>query len=923
MAMESWEERLSFPTFLSGLPPGAAYGYGVESPQGMRQREFARLGGITYLDHAGTALYPESLLKSFTDDLTENVYGNPHSQNISSKLTYNTIEHVRYRILQHFNTTVEDYSIIFTSGSTAALKLLAEAFPWMPETLENCGSRFCYLTDSHTSVVGMRRITATANALFVPVKAKDMLSRANNVVAEKSCSTPHLFCYPAQSNFSGTKYPLAWIEQIKSGKLLPVKAQGKWFVLLDAASYVSTSPLDLNIYQADFVPLSFYKIFGLPTGLGALLVRNEVASCLRKNYFGGGTAAAYLAEEDFYLSRPSVAERFEDGTVSFLDIIALKHGFDALERLTGGMENIKQHSFALAHYTYTVLSALKYVNGAPVVRIYSDTDFSSPDIQGPIINFNVLDENGEIIGYSQVDKLAGLYNIHMRTGCFCNTGACLQHLGISCEDVKKNLQAGHVCGDDIDVINGNPTGSVRISFGYMSTFEDAQTFLKFIIATRLSGCNVVKCPSQKESIAPPREKDYTCDHRSDELPLKRVTKDSQFSVHSASVTIPVNLQPTERQPERAIPEVLRDSAEALPSSRRPITLTNIYIYPIKSCAAFEAKQWPIGKQGLLYDRSWMVANPNGVCITQKQEPRLCLVQPMIDLEQNVMIIKTEAPRPLQPKLSWPGFFSSLISHAAAPWTKFLRVCLIWITNLYQDLSFASEPAFLLPLFLTGMDPVSVTLEENNESQTEICQSKVCSHRVQTYDCGERAADWFSEFLGRQCRLIRQSSDFKRNANKKDKKGDSSSEVTSLSLVNEAPYLLINRTSISQLRDQVVARLGESVLPHELIYRFRANMVISTNEAFEEDLWEEIAIGTLHFKVMGPCHRCLVICIDQQTGQRNKEFLQSLAAIKDRKTNFGIYLMNHPGTQFSFSETLSVGSQTLARKFNIIKFAFKR
>ncbi|KQK82632.1 molybdenum cofactor sulfurase-like protein [Amazona aestiva] len=53
--------------------------------------------GITYLDHAGSALFPESLLKAFTDDLRNNVYGNPHSQNISSKLTYDTIEHVRYR----------------------------------------------------------------------------------------------------------------------------------------------------------------------------------------------------------------------------------------------------------------------------------------------------------------------------------------------------------------------------------------------------------------------------------------------------------------------------------------------------------------------------------------------------------------------------------------------------------------------------------------------------------------------------------------------------------------------------------------------------------------------------------------------------------------------------------------------------------
>lgn len=69
------------------------------------------------------------------------------------------------------------------------------------------------------------------------------------------------------------------------------------------------------------------------------------------------------------------------------------------------MENITQHTFTLAQYTYTALSSLRYPNGAPVVRIYSNSDFSSPEVQGPIINFNVLDDNGTIIGYSQVGFL--------------------------------------------------------------------------------------------------------------------------------------------------------------------------------------------------------------------------------------------------------------------------------------------------------------------------------------------------------------------------------------------------------------------------------------------------------------------------------------------------------------------------------------
>lgn len=215
------------------------------------------------------------------------------------------------RILSHFHTTPEDYTVIFTAGSTAALRLVAEAFPWVSRTPENSGSHFCYLTDNHTSVVGMRKVASAMNVTSTPVKPEDMwsLEERGAGACDADCRLPHLFCYPAQSNFSGTRYPLSWIEEVKSGRRSPVSVPGRWFVLLDAASYVSTSPLDLSAHQPDFVPVSFYKIFGLPTGLGALLVSKHVAPLLRKGYFGGGTAAAYLAGEDFYIPRSSVAER--------------------------------------------------------------------------------------------------------------------------------------------------------------------------------------------------------------------------------------------------------------------------------------------------------------------------------------------------------------------------------------------------------------------------------------------------------------------------------------------------------------------------------------------------------------------------------------------------------------------------------------
>ncbi|XP_038653614.1 molybdenum cofactor sulfurase isoform X2 [Scyliorhinus canicula] len=823
---------------------------------------------ITYLDHGGATLYSHSQINHFYQDLAENIYGNPHSANIASRLTHDTIERVRYRILQHFNTSPEEYTIIFTSGSTAALKLVAESFQWICTESGDSKSQFCHLTDNHTSAVGMRGLSTLAGALTIPLNHNEIYEDKNKdipVGTEENCHTHHLFCYPAQSNFSGTKYPFSWIKDIKSKKLSPFsKIPGKWYVLMDAASFVSTSPLDLGLHQADFIPISFYKIFGFPTGLGALLVKNESGQMLRKRYFGGGTSASYLSGEDFYVPKQSISDRFEDGTISFLDIIAVNHGFDALDKFTGGMQNIMLHTFSLARYTYIILSGMRHANGTPVSRIYSDNKFETPDAQGPIINMNVLDEKGGIVGYAKVDKLANLYNIHLRTGCFCNTGGCQQHLGISDEDVKKNLKAGHVCGDSLDLIDGRPTGSVRISFGYMSTFDDAQTFLKFIINcfVKQPVCfdngilsKLTQCGTMKES-------DESWAENLPDGKAKKMASEIAIAHNSARTEDPLYQNSSDNQSEL---NKNSTTSKLMYYDSEPITLANIYLYPIKSCAAVEVKKWPIGKQGLLYDRNWMIVNQNGVCLSQKQEPRLCLIHPHIDLDQGIMTINAE-----------------------------------------------------------GMDPIIMSLEEEDGKQLplQFCQTKVCGDRVKGLDCGENVARWISAFLGRRSFLIRQCSNFHRTLKKQHMQVQNQALIQSpsLSLVNEAQYLLINKASILHLKEQILQRGGtcdsnsaEALTTEELIHRFRANLVISTMRPYEEDDWAVIDIGGVSFQIVGLCSRCQMICINQENGKRSTEPLQTLYSSRDRKMTFGAYLLHQPPATSGHCAILAVGSQAYVRK----------
>ncbi|KAL4617196.1 molybdenum cofactor sulfurase isoform X2 [Arapaima gigas] len=870
------------------------YGYGGDLELVVR-KEFARVQGITFLDHAATTLFADSQVNGFFQDLRAHVYGNPHSHSPSSRLTHDTVEHVRYRILQHFNTNPDSYTVVFTSGCTAALKLVAECFPW------DLRGRFSYLTDNHTSVVGMRELAVSMGATALPVTPQEVEGRAGERVNPGDHDTPHLFCCPAQSNFSGRKYPLWHVRAMQQGQLYPSCAWGgRWFVLLDAACLVSCCPLDLQETPADFVSISFYKMFGFPTGIGALIVRNATAAILRKSYFGGGTAAAYLAGEDFYVPAPAIADRFEDGTISFLDIVAVHHGFETLQKLTGGMVRVQLHTFGLARHTYVMLSCLCHGNGQPVAQVYAHSEYEDPSRQGAIVNFNVLDPQGSVVGYSQVDKLAGLYNIQLRTGCFCNTGACQQHLRLSDQQVKNNLQAGHVCGDNIDVIDGQPTGSVRVSFGYMSTFRDCQMFLKFIVdcfvqkPVRLDQVRLDKLRSasgwqndSKQNLENPQSPsmvDHTSPQSSSTMnptnsqspfmvdptrPQSSSTVDCTGQQNSATVDCanpqssstadctgqqnlyavdPAGLERVQEEPHLFPGTINVENSDG--GNNKGITLSHIFLYPIKSCAAMEVDHWPLGPIGLQYDRLWMVVNINGVCLNQKQEPRLCLIRPRIH----------------------------------------------WVSRE-------------LHLYAPGLKPMSVPLECDQQGPAvQLGQSKVCGDRVQTVDCGDSVASWLSTFLEKPCRLIRQNLNFTRGMRRAQGK-DTAGPVAGLSLANEGQYLMINMASVEFLQKHIMSRQGcqaQKLDVQQLLRRFRANLVIMGTEAFEEDDWTQVQIGDSLFQVAGRCERCYMIGIDQDTGARTLEPLLSLSTYCKGKVTFGVYLAYQQSRNTCDPSALCVG-----------------
>jgi len=270
---------------------------------------------------------------------------------------YSNYSHIIYRILEFFNTNADDYHVVFTANATAALRLVAEHFDFSKD------GNFHYCQENHTSVLGMRQLVR-ANGIYmltpeqIQLNDVDMNSHSTLSTDNAVKSGNSLITFSAQCNFSGYKLPLTVIDKMhrhglqQPGKCVWSKEQpenpenpahnNNYYVCLDAASFAASSPLDLQRYRPDFVCISFYKIFGYPTGVGALLVSRRGAEVLHKRFYGGGTINyAYPHTMDHQL-RDEFHQRFEDGTLPFLSIVELLQGFRTLERLVPGhsMERI-------------------------------------------------------------------------------------------------------------------------------------------------------------------------------------------------------------------------------------------------------------------------------------------------------------------------------------------------------------------------------------------------------------------------------------------------------------------------------------------------------------------------------------------------------------------------------------------------------
>jgi uncharacterized protein YcbX len=260
--------------------------------------------------------------------------------------------------------------------------------------------------------------------------------------------------------------------------------------------------------------------------------------------------------------------------------------------------------------------------------------------------------------------------------------------------------------------------------------------------------------------------------------------------------------------------------------RRVISLRGLYHYPIKSCRGAALDEAIVGPRGIVADRHWMVVDAGGNFLSQRELPRMALIEPRL----GGGMLEVQAP---------------------------------------------------------GMEPLSLQTGSDGARR----DVTVWDDRCVAVDEGDTAADWFTTFLGESARLVRMPDDEVRRVDP-----TYASPQDQVGFADGFSFLLTSRASLEELNRRL-----EIPLP---MNRFRPNIVIDGGEPFEEDRWRTISIDGISFTVAKPCARCAITTTDQNTAERSKEPLRTLATFRkaDAGVMFGQNLI-HNGTG-----VLRVGSE---------------
>lgn len=194
----------------------------------------------------------------------------------------------------------------------------------------------------------------------------------------------------------------------------------------------------------------------------------------------------------------------------------------------------------------------------------------------------------------------------------------------------------------------------------------------------------------------------------------------------------------------------------------------------------------------------------------------------------------------------------------------------------------------------GMPPLELPLAAKAAASTMVSiWGDICAARR----VGERAARWFGDVLGLDCMLVHMPESTVRLANPQYAPAGQR-----VSFADAYPFLLLSEESLAELNRRMAAPLPMN--------RFRPNLVMAGGSALAEDRIASFTAGSITFRPVKPCDRCVITTTDQATGARRSEPLRTLATFRrrDGKVLFGQNVVHGGRGWLSVGDVLSAVRQ---------------
>ena len=350
---------------------------------------FQKEPDFVYLDSAATALKPKQVINKLVEYYTQysaNVFRGIYK--ISEKAT-REFERTRERLAKFIGADPQE--IIFVRNTTEAINLVAYSLG--RKLIDKSSEIVVSIMEHHSNFVPWQQLAFENGAAFKVIDIDDQgkLLFSGEMITKKT----RLFALTYVSNVLGTINPVKKIvKEVKS-------ANSETVVVIDAAQAVPHMKMNIKELGCDFLAFSSHKMLG-PTGVGVLWGRKELLEEAFPFLYGGEMINEVYLEKTLFKEPPY---KFEAGTPSIGEIIALGEAVDYLERL--GLEKVREHERQLVSYA---LERLKE-EFRDKISIFGPED---PKERGGVLAFKFASFHPHDIA-----QILDSFNIAVRAGHHC------------------------------------------------------------------------------------------------------------------------------------------------------------------------------------------------------------------------------------------------------------------------------------------------------------------------------------------------------------------------------------------------------------------------------------------------------------------------------------------------------------------------